>query len=69
MTIATVTNANIKPNPNPNSNPYTTVNQKPNDNPRSNFLSLEISSQEQLSPEQDVGSPDKRNANGISNEY
>ena len=56
MTVAPVTNANIKPNPKPNPNPnpntYTTLSQKPNDNPRSYSLLLEISLQEQLSPEQ-----------------
>ena len=52
MTLAPVTNANIKPKPNPNPNPYTTLNQKPNDNPRSYSLLQEISLQEQLLPEQ-----------------
>ena len=51
-------NANVKhnPNPNPNFNPnlkfYPTFNKKPNHYPHSNSLLLEISSQEQLSPEQ-----------------
>ena len=47
-----VANANVKHNPNPNLNPYPTLNQKPNYHPHSISLLLEISSQEQLSPEQ-----------------
>ena len=57
-TIAPVINANVKrkPNPNPNPklnlNPYPTPNQKPNYYLHSNSLLSEISSPEQLSPEQ-----------------
>ena len=57
-TIAPMVNANVKHNPNPNPNPdptlnpYPTLNQKPNHYPHSNSLLLEISSQEQLLPEQ-----------------
>ena len=57
-TIALVINANVKrnpnpnPNPDPNLNPYPTPNQKPNHYPHSNSLLSEISSPEQLSPEQ-----------------
>ena len=54
--IAAMINANVKhnpnPNPNPNLNPYPTLKHKPNHYPHSTSLSLEISSQEQLSPEQ-----------------
>ena len=46
------TNPNPNPNPNPDLYPYPTLNQKPNHYPHSHSLSLEISSQEQLSPEQ-----------------
>ena len=53
-------NVNVKHNPNPNPipnpyhnlNPYPSLNQKPNHYPHSNSLLLEISSQEQLPPEQ-----------------
>ena len=57
-TIAPVINANVKRNPNPNPNPkpnlhpYPTPNQKPNHYPHSNSLLSEISSPEQLLPEQ-----------------
>ena len=59
-TIAPVINANVKHNPNPNPNPnpkrnlnpYPTLNQKPNHYPHSNSLLSEISSPEQLLPEQ-----------------
>ena len=51
-------NTNVKrnpnPNPNPNLNPYPTPNQKPNHYLHSNSSLSEISSQEQLSPEQNV---------------
>ena len=43
---------NVTANPYPNPNPHTTLSQKPNKNLRSYTLSLEISSQEQLLPEQ-----------------
>ena len=56
MTNAPVVNANVKhnlnPNPIPNLNPYRTRKQTPNHHPHSNSLLLEISLQEQLSPEQ-----------------
>ena len=48
-------NANVEPNRNLNTiilNPYTTLNQYPNDDPSFYSLSLEISLQEQLSPDQ-----------------
>ena len=45
-------NPNPNPNPNPNLNPYPTLNKKLNHYPHSNSLLSEISSQEQLSPEQ-----------------
>ena len=57
-TIAPVINVNVKPNPNPNPNPkpnlnpYPTPNQKSNHYPHSKSLLSEISSPEQLSPEQ-----------------
>ena len=60
-TIAPRVNANVKhnptpnpiPNPNPNLNPYPTLNwSKTQSLPHFNSLLLEISSQEQLSPEQ-----------------
>ena len=61
-TIAMV-NANVKhnlnSNPNPNLNPYPILIQKYH-YPHSNSLLLEISSQEQLSPEQMSDHPDMR---------
>ena len=51
-TIATVVKHNPNPNHNPTLNPYPTPNQKPNHHLQSNSLLSEISSQEQLSPEQ-----------------
>ena len=45
-------NPNPNPNPKPNLNPYPTPNQKPNHYPHTNSLLSEISSPEQLSPEQ-----------------
>ena len=45
-------NPNPNPNPNPNLNPYPTLNQIPNHYPHSYSMLLEISSQEQLTPEQ-----------------
>ena len=53
-TIAPMINANLKhkPNPIPNLNPYPTPYPKPNHYPHSHSLLSEISSQEQLLPEQ-----------------
>ena len=60
VTIAPMIHANVKrnPNPNPNPKPYPTPNQKPNHYTHSNSLLSEISSQEQLSPEQMSDHPD-----------
>ena len=63
-TIATMANANVKhnPNPNPSLHPYPTLKQKPNHYPHSKSMLLEISSQEQLSPEEMSDHPlSKRN--------
>ena len=68
-TIAPVITANVKRNPNPNPKPnlnhYPTPNQKPN-YPHSSSLLSEISSPEQLSPEQNIGSPLRNGANRIA---
>ena len=45
-------NPKLNPNLNPNINPYPTPNQKPNHYPHSKILLSEISSSDQLSPEQ-----------------
>ena len=50
-------NVYLNPNPNPNLTPYPTPNQKPNHYPHSNSLLSDITSMEQLLPEQMLEHP------------